>query len=387
MSIDRRTTNDRLRAAMRRLQPGHAQRGFSLVEIMVAAAIALIGIVVIFQVLAVWEERKRTTSSGSDAQVAGTIAMYNLDRDIRQGGFGFGLSSYLGCTVQAYDTSRGTPGFTFNLYPVQIVDGASGAPDEIRILYGTSTTFSANQTFTTSTATAKKAAVRAGFNKGDLVIVAGNAAGAAANCHLVEITGNTNADGLTLDHASGNYTNYLAQTVTARYNNPAGTGATYTNGGLHNLGPGNLTAGSVASQPRWNIWQLRTNNTLSWSDALHDSATWFDVAEGIVNLQGQYGVDANNDNMIASTEWTITTPTDWTKVRAIRVGLLARSQQYDKLAVTATAPSWAGGAFTMTNVDGTTDTTPGDANDWRHYRYRVYEKVIPLRNLIWGTAP
>jgi type IV pilus assembly protein PilW len=98
-------------------------------------------------------------------------------------------------------------------------------------------------------------------------------------------------------------------------------------------------------------------------------------------------VDANNDNMIDSSEWTITTPTDWTKVRAIRVGLLARSQQYDKLAVTATAPSWGGGAFTMANVDGTTDTTPGDANDWRHYRYRVYEKVIPLRNLIWGTAP
>jgi type IV pilus assembly protein PilW len=335
----------------------------------------------------VWEERKRTTSSGSDAQVAGTIAMYNLDRDIRQGGFGFGLSSYMGCTVQAYDTSRATPAFTFNLYPVQIVDGASGAPDEIRILYGTSTTFSANQTFTTSTATAKKAAVRAGFNKGDLVIVAGNAAGAAANCHLVEITGNTNADGLTLDHASGTYTNYLSQAVTARYNNPAGTASTYTNGGLHNLGPGNLTTGSVASQPRWNIWQLRTNNTLSWSDALHDSATWFDVAEGIVNLQAQYGVDANNDNLIDSTEWTITTPSDWTKVRAIRVGLLARSQQYDKLAVTATAPSWGGGAFTMANVDGTTDTTPGDANDWRHYRYRVYEKVIPLRNLIWGTAP
>ena len=83
MSIDRQTTNGRLRAALRRLQLGHAQRGFSLVEIMVAAAIALIGIVVIFQVLAVWEERKRTTSSGSDAQIAGTIAMYNLDRDVR----------------------------------------------------------------------------------------------------------------------------------------------------------------------------------------------------------------------------------------------------------------------------------------------------------------
>jgi len=23
-------------------------------------------------------------------------------------------------------------------------------------------------------------------------------------------------------------------------------------------------------------------------------------------------------------------------------------------------------------------------NNWRYYRYRVYEKVIPLRNMIWG---
>ena len=50
------------------------------------------------------------------------------------------------------------------------------------------------------------------------------------------------------------------------------------------------------------------------------------------------------------------------------------------------APKWASGYFTMTNVDGTADTSPNDANDWRHYRYRVYEKVIPLRNTIWGMA-
>jgi type IV pilus assembly protein PilW len=25
------------------------------------------------------------------------------------------------------------------------------------------------------------------------------------------------------------------------------------------------------------------------------------------------------------------------------------------------------------------------ANNWRHYRYRVYETVIPLRNMLWGS--
>lgn len=359
-------------------------RGFSMVEVMVAVAIALIGIIVIFQVLALWDERKRTTSSGSDAQVSGTIAMYNLDRDIRLAGFGFGMSTYMGCLVQAYDTQRGTPSFTFRLYPVEIIDGASGAPDQIRVLYGTSQTVVGNQSFTTSTATSKKTSGRAGFNKGDLVLVAGN----GTDCAMVEISDNTNADSLSIAHESVAYTNYLSQAVTARYNNPAGTGTTFSSGVLHNLGPGNVAAGTTGvSIPRWNTWQIAANNTLSWSDALHDTSTSYDVAEGIVDLQAEYGVDANNDNMISSTEWSVTTPTTWSKVRAVRVALLARSQQYEKLAVTTTAPSWSGGSFTMTDLGGTSDTNPATAANWRNYRYRVYEKVIPLRNMIWGTAP
>ena len=42
----------------------------------------------------------------------------------------------------------------------------------------------------------------------------------------------------------------------------------------------------------------------------------------------------------------------------------------------------------MTNVDGTADgfgDANPDPNNWRYYRYRVYERVIPLRNVLWGT--
>jgi len=46
----------------------------------------------------------------------------------------------------------------------------------------------------------------------------------------------------------------------------------------------------------------------------------------------------------------------------------------------------------MTNVDGAADSNPGDAvkgepNNWRNYRYRVYETLVPLRNLVWGNIP
>jgi len=114
------------------------ERGMSLVEILVGVLIGLIGIVVIFQVLSVSENRKRTTVQGGDAQSAGAIALYTLQREVQLGGYGFGgaHSKQIGCLVQASDKGDTTPvppvparpNFTFRLYPVEIVQGAAGAP-------------------------------------------------------------------------------------------------------------------------------------------------------------------------------------------------------------------------------------------------------------------
>ncbi|MBH1961511.1 MAG: PilW family protein, partial [Rhodocyclales bacterium] len=125
-----------------------------------------------------------------------------------------------------------------------------------------------------------------------------------------------------------------------------------------------------------------------------------EVAEGIVDLQAEYGVDADADGVVSAAEWTTVTPAtaaDWRQLRAVRVALLARSQQYETTAVTPVAPAWAREAvpirtFTMRNVDDTPDTDPMDGtgkptpNNWRSYRYRVYETVVPLRNLVWGMS-
>lgn len=381
-----------------------AQRGFSLLEVMIGAAIALIGIVVIFQVLSVWEARKRTTSSGSDAQIAGALAMFNLARDVKLAGYGFSKSTNMGCTVSAYDSTRATPAFNFLLQPVQIINGAAGAPDQLVVLYGNSSFFVSNQVYATTTATSKTTqSGSAVFQPGELVVVDGNT---AANCALVEVTLNTANGGLTIDHVAGAYTNYMLQNVNSRYNDPGGAGGAFGAGTLYNLGPAQQWqapgAGSPAvTVPRLNTWQIQNGRVLAWSDGLHTSTTWSEVAEGIVNLQAEYGIDANNDNMIGAGEWTAVTPTTpatWSQVRAVRVALLARSQQFEKDAVykpagctdagcAPAAPRWASGYFTMTNADGTADSSTDDANDWRHYRFRVYQEVIPLRNMIWGTAP
>ena len=79
-------------------------------------------------------------------------------------------------------------------------------------------------------------------------------------------------------------------------------------------------------------------------------------------------------------------------MRAVRVAMLVRSRNFEKppasaqeASWTASNPGWSGGNFLMKNVDGTPDTAAfGDPNNWRHYRYKVYERIVPLRNVIWN---
>ena len=384
--------------------------GFTLVEILIGMVISLIGMILMFQAMSVWDARKRTTASGSDAQVAGSIAQFQISRDLDMAGYGFGNASAMGCTVNAYDITRTAPGtFTFTMAPVLISDGAAGTPDTVTVLYGSGSTMSANQTFTANPAGSMTLNTRIGLRTGDLVIgsdaataAVNNANPAAAMCGLFEVTANNNADALSVSFGAGAYTNYmnndnvtavsalaatplallqqkfLNNTGTARYNNNTAQSVGAT-GSAFNLGPG----------PRLNVWAITNRRFLTVRNRLANETTAnaTEVAEGIINLQAEYGIDANNDGLVSNAEWTSTTPTtiaSWRLLRSVRIALLARSQQYEAGVVTTTAPTWAGGAFTMTDLNGTVAANDNTPNDWRHYRYRVYETVVPLRNMLWG---
>lgn len=371
------------------------QRGTSLIELMVGLVIGIICVLVILQVLSLWEARKRTTSAGSDAQVSGTLASFTLDRDLRAGGYGFGTAAtpgtqVMGCSVIA--TRSGTD-VSFPLRPVQITPGTNDGPDEIRVLYGNSAYFVASQPFTGSTPETKRLKMREGFNPGDRAVVAGNMP--ATDCQLIEVTGMSAADLVTIEHLSGkSYTLITGGAQTSTMNPATGTGATFSTGFIYNLGPA----------PVLNVWSVdRTTGSLRRYNFLAESSTSaVDVASDVVTLKAEYGIDTSLNGEIEAGEWTKTTTptTDWSLVRAVRYGLLVRSRQYERprtesgvpVPVTPVAPSWAGGAFVMKNVDGSDDSGNGATalstpNNWRNYRYRVYESVVPLRNMIWGAAP
>ena len=64
----------------------HRTTGFGLIEIMVSLVIGMLAVIVMLQVFSLSEERKRTTTSGGDAQTNGNINLYRLQKDIRQAG-------------------------------------------------------------------------------------------------------------------------------------------------------------------------------------------------------------------------------------------------------------------------------------------------------------
>jgi type IV pilus assembly protein PilW len=382
--------------------PHHS--GFTLVEVLVGMAIALIGMVMMFQAMGSWEARKRTTASGSDAQISGSIGMFSFERDLKLAGYGFGNSTAMGCTVAAYDSARTAPGlFNFILSPVVITPNATaGGPVTVTILYGSATTMSSSQRFSFLDNNSIKLNNRTGMQNGDLLI----AADTGGNCGLFETTGSADPDGLSVDTVDAAYTNYVnnqnvsAQTVLSgaplatlqgRFLNNSGS-ARFNNSTTKSVGVSG-SAFNLGTFPRLNVWQITNGRFLTVTNVLANQTTATEVTEGIVNLQAQYGIDANNDGLVGAGEWQSADPAVWSQLRSIRVAVLARSQQFEKnnvlangteVPVTPNAPTWAGGSFTMTNLDGTTDSNPNNANDWRRYRYRVYETVIPLRNLLWG---
>ena len=365
----------------------HGVRGLSLIELMVGMALALLAIVAIYQVLSVWDARKRTITSGSSAQISGGIGIFELERDLQLSGGGFGnvSAATIGCTVNAYNSTFDTPAFSFTLVPVEIVQGASGAPDTVRVLYGNSAFISSIQKLQSSSQVnnTKTLQYRAGFNAGDLMVVAGNS---PRNCELFEVTGNSVADTVTVTHGTASYTNFYTAASKTPTMNPAVGGTAFTDGEVYNLGP----------NPQRTVWSISGTNGLTRTNSIAVDSTEpaTEVTEGVVNLQAEYGVDGSDgsalNGRIEAAERITTTPTDWTKVLAVRVAVLARSSQLELQDVTTTAPVWQGGTFIMFNLDGSvgsaTPTSTLASDSWKRYRYRVYETVVPMRNMIWGAT-
>lgn len=366
--------------------------GMSLMEILVAMAIGLIGIVVITQTYLVNENYKRSTASAGGAQTNGSLALYTMERDARMSGWGIAWSAVLGCgglrwyyEGQGYSTPLGGTLPAIVLAPVVITDGGAGA-DTLTVLSGGGAERVIPATLL-STMTAAGDALQVdnpqGFssNPGDLVLVVqGNV------CAMVQVT---QVGGGQLQHAAA---------PTAPYN-PAGGGALPAFGAtaqVFNLGRPAVNSYSI-NNGSLQVASLFTANSSTVVPSY--TPTPVTIVDNIVDLQAEYGKDngldngtvanavfAANDGMVDSYDNVLpANAVEWQQVLSVRIGVLARSEHYVKpdapggpCTATTAAPTWGGGqAFPA--LGDLTNT----ANQARCYGYRVFETVVPLRNMIW----
>jgi type IV pilus assembly protein PilW len=350
-------------------------RGFSLVEVMVAMLIGLIGTIVIFQTFAVSESQRRTTTGGGDAQQNGLLALAGIERDARLSGFGINYSLLYGCTTNLHDEGPPIRNTTFSFLPVVIADGASGAPDTLTFVYGSSNKLVAPAKLLVNTAinaTSLRVDNQFGFLIDD-VLITGQV---GTTCSTFQTTA-VNTDTLTL--GSGNYVNSSGGTSTARYNNA--TGATVAYSAWDDTTSTGTRVFNLGSSPQVATYSV-SNGQLMFQNLFTDSASTA-IIDGIVQVQAQYGKDTNADGAVDL--WTEAMPltptaTDWSNNLAIRVAVVARSSLPEKpnpttnlCDTTPASPTWLGGTIDLS----------ADPN-WKCYRYRVFQTVIPLRNVLWA---
>lgn len=359
--------------------------GFSLVEVMVGVGIAMVSALVIMQVFAIFEGQKRTTTSGADAQTDGGIATYIVERDVRMAGYGMGVAGALGCTVNSNYNGTNVP---FALSPVVVTNGANGLPDSIRVMASSKKNWSVPARITTDhppQATNMFLNTTQGIEVGDLLV----AFQPGKDCTLLQVTGIPNGN-VQIHHQN-----------TSPWNPPGGQNIFpqpdgYTSGStLFNLGAMINHTYSIDSGSNLQLsdYQSTTNTTTVRPLVAH-----------IVNLQAQYGfdtrvgnqtdarVDTWSDTMIdADGNGAIGNGGDVGRIYAIRMVMVARSGIKEKPAdngvcnvTTATSmnrPTWTAGDIDVSkNPDGSANA------DWMCYRYKVFETVVPLRNLVWRQS-
>jgi len=383
-----------------------AQRGFSLVEILVAMVIALIGMLVIFQSFDTFEAQKRTTTSGVDAQENGLLALANIEREVRLAGYGLFYGNQLACNRMNQWT--GSAATQVPIMPIQITDGGA-ASDTIVTNYSTSAFGSLPAQLLLEAATSNtvlqvnNSTRTAGFTVGNYILVANPLRG--LSCTRLQVSLAT----LAADGSSLALT--VAPSGTTPANPPAGTNLLATapnpvaNYGNSPAEPSIVINMGGFSRNQYSVVMNATTREgeLQQLDLTAAGATAVSLASGVVAMQAQLGVSATpqtqqiNAWVNPTGTWapTAITINDIGRVKEVSVAIVTRSSQIERATTgNVTNPcttsmgtanngpcAWddAGSSIAAPQID-----LSGDAN-WRRYLYRVYETIIPLRNVMWQS--
>lgn len=338
--------------------------GFSLVEIMVAMAIGMFGMLIIMQVFLIFQGQKRTTMGAADAQENALIALHTIERDGRVAGLGL---VGLGCTtVNAYNVNMSTPGYSFSALPASITqDSPALGTDSLTLRYSSSS-FGQIPTKLITAAADSDAVLTLdsgnGFSQGTMFMISES----PKNCSMLQASATSAKTGVTWDllHSSTGYP----------YSPPAGTNI-FPAGG-YAVGAKVANLGTMVHRQ----YYVQNEKLMMRDVNVPDSAGVNPIAlvDNIFAIKAQYGRDTGTDGY-----WDVfdnTDPAAAERLVSLRLAVVARSGTIERgqSVSPATLVLWSGG--TVAN-GGAIDLSSTD----RQYRFKIYQTVIPLRNVIWAN--
>jgi type IV pilus assembly protein PilW len=355
------------------------QAGFTLIEVMIGLVIGLIAALVITQVFSTFEDKKRVTTGAADTQTNGTIGLYNIQREVQTAGYGLPIldgdpapknpasinNSALLCTLPLLvddDNNTATP--VVDIFPIVINDGGTSGSDSIKVGYGTAEFGGISTQLTTSgNSVSGRLDVKSnlGCDRGSIVLYV-DGPGSCRSSRMV-VTNNPAFDNQQLII---NKTFFNINPADAAHMPQTGTSKV-------------SCIGEFYEQVTFSV----NNNQLTRTD--RNGAK--DIISDIVSIQAQYGLAGLKSNQITKWVSTISAPDTRNQIRAIRVAVVARSGKLEKNVVTTACNSAANtGLCTWPDSPGSPapildlSATP----NWNYYRYRVYETIIPIRNLTFA---
>lgn len=378
----------RTSAIFSRQHPGRAEAGLSLVELLVGLAIGLVATLAISNLFSGFEARKRMIAGGSDAQSSGVLAMYYIQRDAQNAGYGLPLynssdPSPLLCPI---NTSINQGGVIINLSPVVIVDGGT-ANDIVRIRYGNPASGGASLRATGTMAAPTLDGRLIGCQENDVVLF--HQTPTNPNCSLGRL------QSLRADRTI----NTLSEINTPPTASPVSilNGADWVR--FSCLGAWNQYEYTVNAA----LELTRTGGTPGTNPFPNSAAV--PVASDIVALQAQYGITETIDPTATTTtaaaylnrvdRWVDATGTfgptmalmDRNRIRAIRIAVIARDGNLQRNTVSQACNGAAAGVSRVCIWQADANPASVDLSsvpNWQRYRYRSFEATIPLRNIIWN---
>lgn len=340
--------------------------GTTLIDVLVGLAVGLVSVVVAYQAFVVLDTLRRNDAAVADAQASGAFALLAMEMQAGNAGAGTAaVGRWLDTCAAGVDAAS-----TLRALDILVTDGgAPERPDSLIVRQSLATTVAMTAAFAGAAPAGSDFHIESpdGFAAGDR-IVAVSRSGSCASAQVIGV-GAPVAGVVAIAHTAVT-TDFPAESV------------------LVNLGPAIRPAAL-----RYDV----SSGTLRSTDVMNGDAP-VPMLSNVANLKFQYGIDSDGDGALdtwsgAATSGAWSAPavlagsrTTLERIKALRIGIIIRGEQVER--DSARDFHWV--LFDCDAADKS--TCPGRlegtivATAAGSYRYRVFETVVPLRNVIWNRG-